>query len=83
MGRASKVGVVGRWFPIVYSGEILWTGMLLLVGYFATEALKGAEEFIVYLGAVVSVLLVGGIMVIFPRRLNRYIETSEIRVELL
>jgi membrane protein DedA with SNARE-associated domain len=71
-----------RWFPIVFTGEILWTGMLLLVGYFATEVIKGAEQVGVYLGAVASALLIGGIMVAIPRKLNRYyIETSETRVE--
>ena len=33
-----------RWFPVVFIGETIWTGTLLLIGYFATEALKRVEH---------------------------------------
>jgi membrane protein DedA with SNARE-associated domain len=29
-----------RWFPALFAGEIIWTGSLVLVGYFATRAIK-------------------------------------------
>jgi len=29
-----------RWFPVVFIGETIWTGTLLLIGYFFTEAIK-------------------------------------------
>ena len=29
-----------RWFPALFAGEMIWTGSLMLVGYFATEAIK-------------------------------------------
>ena len=32
-----------KWFPIVFIGEAAWTGMLVAVGYFATEAIKQME----------------------------------------
>jgi membrane protein DedA with SNARE-associated domain len=66
-----------RWFPIVLLGEILWTGMLLLVGFYATEAIKGAEQVVVYLGAVGSAVFIGVILVYVPRELKRHLETSE------
>ena len=65
-----------RWFPIVLTGEILWTGMLLLVGYYATEAIKGAEQVVVYLGVVGIVLLIAGAIVVIPRRLKQHLQTA-------
>jgi membrane protein DedA with SNARE-associated domain len=70
-----------RWFPIALIGEILWTGMLLLVGFYATEAIKGAEQIVVYLGAVGSAVLIGGFMMTIPRKLKRQLEISETRVK--
>ena len=29
-----------RWFPVVFIGETIWTGTLILIGYFFTEAIK-------------------------------------------
>jgi membrane protein DedA with SNARE-associated domain len=37
-----------RWFPAVFSGEMLWTGSLVLIGYYATEAIKRVERGIEY-----------------------------------
>lgn len=33
-----------RWFPVVFVGETIWTGSLVLIGYFATEAIKKIEH---------------------------------------
>ncbi|HEX7976175.1 MAG TPA: VTT domain-containing protein, partial [Anaerolineales bacterium] len=37
-----------RWFPMVFGGEMLWTGTLVLAGYYATEAIKKIEKGIEY-----------------------------------
>ena len=37
-----------RWFPAVFGGEMLWTGSLVLIGYYATEAIKRVERGIEY-----------------------------------
>jgi len=29
-----------RWFPALFAGEMVWTGSLVLVGYFATRVIK-------------------------------------------
>lgn len=63
-----------RWFPIVLIGEIVWTGMLLLVGFYATEAIRGAEQALVYLGAVGSATLIVGLVVYVPRKLKHALE---------
>ncbi|MGA2112309.1 MAG: hypothetical protein ABSG98_09215 [Anaerolineales bacterium] len=34
---------VRRWFPFLVLGETIWTGSLVLVGYYTTEAIKSVE----------------------------------------
>ncbi len=38
-----------KWFPPVFIGEMLWTTALMLVGYYATEAIKRVEQGIEYI----------------------------------
>ncbi len=33
-----------KWFPIVFIGESVWTGALVLIGFYATEAIKQVEQ---------------------------------------
>jgi len=33
-----------RWFPAVFGGEVIWTGALVLIGFYATEAIKQVEQ---------------------------------------
>jgi membrane protein DedA with SNARE-associated domain len=37
-----------RWFPALFAGEMIWTGSLLLIGYYATEAIKRVEMVVEY-----------------------------------
>jgi len=34
---------VRRWFPFLVLGETIWTGSLVLLGYYTTEAIKNVE----------------------------------------
>jgi membrane protein DedA with SNARE-associated domain len=48
-----------RWFPAIFTGEILWTGSLVIIGFYATEAIKRVEQGVEYAalgGAVVFVI---------------------------
>jgi membrane protein DedA with SNARE-associated domain len=48
-----------RWFPAIFTGEMLWTGSLLIIGFYTTEAIKRVERGVEYAalgGAVVFVL---------------------------
>lgn len=48
-----------RWFPAIFSGEMIWTGSLVLIGFFATEAIKRVEMGVEYAalgGTVIFVL---------------------------
>ncbi len=37
-----------RWFPALFAGEMIWTGSLVLIGYYATEAIKRVEQGVEY-----------------------------------
>ncbi len=37
-----------RWFPSLFAGEMIWTGSLMLIGYYATEAIKRVEQGVEY-----------------------------------
>jgi len=54
-----------RWFPPILIGELIWTGLMLLIGFYATEAVFRVERGIDYAalgGAVIFVvfLIVAG-----------------------
>jgi membrane protein DedA with SNARE-associated domain len=47
-----------RWFPAVFGGEMIWTGSLVLIGYFATEAIKRVEQGLEYLVLAFSLIFI-------------------------
>jgi membrane protein DedA with SNARE-associated domain len=47
-----------RWFPALFAGEMIWTGSLILIGYFATEAIKRVEQGVEYLVLGLSIIFV-------------------------
>jgi membrane protein DedA with SNARE-associated domain len=66
-----------RWFPAVFTGEMLWTGSLVVIGFYATEAIKRAERSVEYAalgGAVVFVLF----LILVMRRVVKQQYQSEI-----
>jgi membrane protein DedA with SNARE-associated domain len=49
------------WFPSVFGAEMIWTGTLVLIGYYATEAIKRVEqglEYVVLGGSIAFVFFV-------------------------
>ena len=65
-----------RWFPAVFGGEIIWTGALVLIGYYATEAIKRIEQGLEYLllaGTIAFVIF----MFVLSRRILRESEKAE------
>ena len=38
-----------KWFPAIFTGEMIWTGALVLTGYFATEGIKKVEKGVGYI----------------------------------
>ena len=64
-----------RWFPAVFGGEMIWTGALVLIGFYATEAIKRIEQGIEYLilgGTIVFVIF----LVFMSRRILRESESE-------
>jgi membrane protein DedA with SNARE-associated domain len=47
-----------RWFPALFAGEMIWTGSLVLIGYYATEAVKRVERGVEYAVLGLSLLFV-------------------------
>lgn len=48
-----------RWFPSVFLGEFIWTGSLLLIGYYGTQVVTKIErgiEYIIVIGSVAFLL---------------------------
>jgi membrane protein DedA with SNARE-associated domain len=63
-----------RWFPALFAGELIWTGSLVLIGYYATEAIKriqqGVEYFILGLSLVFLLFLLWMGRTLLRKRLN-------------
>ena len=59
-----------RWLPALLLAETLWTGSLVLIGYYTTEAIKRVEMWVEYAALGVSVLFVLVVM-LEGRRLIR------------
>lgn len=50
-----------KWFPAIFGGEMIWTGSLVLIGYYTTEAIKRWEsrlEYVALFSAIAFVLFV-------------------------
>lgn len=47
-----------RWFPFLILAETAWTGSLVLIGYYTTEAIKRVERSVEYAALSASVLFV-------------------------
>jgi undecaprenyl-diphosphatase len=65
-----------RWFPYFIIAEALWTGSLVLIGYYTTEALKRVEQGIEYAVLAISLVFVG-FMILAGRRLLRQLDQDE------
>lgn len=45
-----------RWFPALALGEMIWTGLLVTIGYYTTEAIKVVSKDITYIVLTFSIL---------------------------
>jgi membrane protein DedA with SNARE-associated domain len=59
-----------RWFPAVFGGEIIWTGGLVLIGYYATEAIKRIEQGVEYFILGASLVFIMAMFVVGRRILR-------------
>jgi membrane protein DedA with SNARE-associated domain len=65
-----------RWFPALFGGEMIWTGALVLIGYYATEAIKRVEMAIEY-----SILGLSLVFVIFMLWLGRRLFRQILKID--
>ncbi len=65
-----------RWFPTLMAAETLWTGSLVLIGYFTTEAIKRVAQWVEYVALGISVLFVLGV-ILEGRRIIRQWDRDE------
>jgi membrane protein DedA with SNARE-associated domain len=65
-----------RWFPAIFSGEMLWTGSLILIGYYATEAIKRVEMGVEYAALGASVIFVLFLIFVGRRIVKQRYETN-------
>lgn len=60
-----------RWFPYFILSETLWTGSLVLIGYYATESIKSVEQGLQYVLFIVPLVFVVFMLVAGRRLLSR------------
>ena len=65
-----------RWFPSLFAGEMIWTGSLVLIGYYATEAIKRVEQVVEY-----AVLGLSLVFVIFTLWLGRRMFRQTLKID--
>lgn len=71
-----------RWFPVVFVGEVLWTSVLMLVGYYATEAIiQRVDRSMLYLIIGFSILFVIMLFWFIPRAMRQEEELSELAID--
>lgn len=60
-----------RWFPIVFIGETIFTGTLVIIGYFATEAIKRVEHGLQFFFVAISFIFILMVAWFIPRALRQ------------
>lgn len=69
-----------RWFPVVFVIELVWTAMLVWVGYHATGIIARFEHSLHVIGVIVIILLLVGIVWYVNRMIRR--EEEEVEAKL-
>ena len=66
-----------RWFPALFADEMIWTGSLMLIGYFATEAIKRVQQGVEYLILGLSLVFIIFIIWIGRRVLRKRLSLND------
>lgn len=45
-----------RWFPVLLLGEMIWTGILIVIGFYTTEAIKDVSQIVAYIILIISIV---------------------------
>jgi membrane protein DedA with SNARE-associated domain len=65
-----------RWFPALIAAETLWTGSLVLIGFYTTEAMKRVEQRVEYAVLAASIIFVA-FVILEGRRLVKQWDKDE------
>jgi membrane protein DedA with SNARE-associated domain len=68
-----------RWFPWFVLAEIMWTGSLVLIGYYATQAVTRVAEGVEY-GLLGASLVFLAVLIFAGRRMLKRLEAEEVKV---
>jgi membrane protein DedA with SNARE-associated domain len=60
-----------RWFPIVIVGEILFTAMMIALGFFAAESLAHVDRIVKTVGITITVVVLLLLVVVVPIEIKR------------
>lgn len=60
-----------KWFPSIFGGEMIWTGFLVLIGYYTTEAVKRWRNGFEYLALFSAIAFVVIVLVVGRRMLSK------------
>lgn len=66
-----------RWFPYVFAGEMIWTGSLVLIGFYGLLAIKKVQLGIEHAILVGSLVFIATIFILGRRFLKQEIADSE------
>ncbi|OIO84901.1 MAG: hypothetical protein AUK01_07790 [Anaerolineae bacterium CG2_30_57_67] len=67
-----------KWFPAVFGAEMIWTGALVLIGFYTTEAIKRVERGLEYAILLASALFVVFLFWLVRRVLGKAEEKAEV-----
>ena len=56
-----------RWFPAVFVAECIWTGGLVLAGFYLTESIKRLEQGVQYVAIAGIIIFVVGVSIVLLR----------------
>jgi membrane protein DedA with SNARE-associated domain len=70
-----------RWFPAIFSGEMLWTGSLVIIGFYTTEAIKRVAQWIEFVALGGAILVVVFLIVIGRRYYKKQLEIENTSAE--
>jgi membrane protein DedA with SNARE-associated domain len=66
-----------RWLPAVFVGEVLFTGILVVIGYYAAELIAQVERGLYYLGIVITVVLLSTVAIFIWRYFRKTSDAEE------
>lgn len=62
-----------RWFPVVIVGEVIFSGILVSLGYFATESILHVDKIVKVVGIVTTVISLVLLSVVIPVEMRKMI----------